>query len=294
MASSSTRLIDQIPTPASPCKVEVLALGLSRTSTYSLFIALGILGYKPYHASELKDTPAGTHALWIEALEAKFHSHPNGPHKNNSTKIASPPQPYAKPEFDKLLAEYSAITDIPCIMFTEELLAAYPSAKVLLTLRDEDSWVRSVRGLFNTLLRWNWSLVWSHEPLFPQEKAFHIRGYIRIIEIAWNIWTGGDWDDEEALRRTFREHYAKVRALVPRERLLEFDAREGWGPLCGFLRKEVPEGEYPRLNDLGFTIWFHKQLWWAAARKTVVEKVKGRWGLGFVGMGAVVAWYSFY
>jgi len=33
------------------------------------------------------------------------------------------------------------------------------------------------------------------------------------------------------------------------ERLLVFEAREGWVPLCKFLGKDVPEGEYPRLHD---------------------------------------------
>lgn len=44
-------------------------------------------------------------------------------------------------------------------MFTEELLEAYPDAKVLITVRDEDSWVRSIGTLFNTLLEWNWTFV---------------------------------------------------------------------------------------------------------------------------------------
>lgn len=41
-------------------------------------------------------------------------------------------------------------------MFTEELIQAYPDAKFLITTRDEDSWVKSITGLFNTILGWNW------------------------------------------------------------------------------------------------------------------------------------------
>lgn len=50
-------------------------------------------------------------------------------------------------------------------MFTEELLAAYPDAKVILTVRDEDSWLSSVSTLFNTLLGWHWNFISSYDPV---------------------------------------------------------------------------------------------------------------------------------
>ena len=37
-----------------------------------------------------------------------------------------------------------------------------------------------------------------------------------------------------------------VKANVPADRLLVFNAKEGWEPLCKFLGKEVPDGPYPR------------------------------------------------
>ncbi|MEQ4725784.1 sulfotransferase [Nonomuraea sp. B19D2] len=37
---------------------------------------------------------------------------------------------------------------------------------------------------------------------------------------------------------------------LPAERLLVFDVREGWEPLCRFLGVDVPAGEpFPHLND---------------------------------------------
>ena len=46
------------------------------------------------------------------------------------------------------------------------------------------------------------------------------------------------------------EHYRKVYNLVPAERLLEYDIRDGWGPLCRFLGEEVPCWEvFPHLNE---------------------------------------------
>jgi hypothetical protein len=36
---------------------------------------------------------------------------------------------------------------------------------------------------------------------------------------------------------------------VPKERLLEFEANDGWGPLYTFLGRDVPREEYPHRND---------------------------------------------
>lgn len=39
-----------------------------------------------------------------------------------------------------------------------------------------------------------------------------------------------------------------IRGLVPKGRLLEWSADEGWEPLCKFLGKEVPKQPFPRAN----------------------------------------------
>ena len=53
----------------------------------------------------------------------------------------------------------------------------------------------------------------------------------------------------KAARRKYREHYALVRERVPKERLLEYELGSGWEPLCAFLGKEVPDVEFPRVNE---------------------------------------------
>jgi hypothetical protein len=47
----------------------------------------------------------------------------------------------------------------------------------------------------------------------------------------------------------FEAHAARVRAEVPADRLLEFDAKDGWEPLCAFLDVPVPDAPYPRTNS---------------------------------------------
>lgn len=83
----------------------------------------------------------------------------------------------------------------------------------------------------------------------------------------------------EALRRTYTDHYAHVRSKVPPERLLNFQVKEGWAPLCDFLGKEAPDEPFPRVNDAAWTVNLHYYI--VALRL---------WHIGrkYVGMAAVV------
>ena len=47
----------------------------------------------------------------------------------------------------------------------------------------------------------------------------------------------------------FERHNEAVGRRVPPERLLVFDVREGWAPLCDFLGVDVPEEPFPHLNE---------------------------------------------
>lgn len=60
-------------------------------------------------------------------------------------------------------------------------------------------------------------------------------------------------------KQTYRDHYAKVRRLVPKERLLEYRLGSGWEPLCAFLNKPVPDEPFPFLNETKeFAIFMQK------------------------------------
>ena len=46
----------------------------------------------------------------------------------------------------------------------------------------------------------------------------------------------------------FVGHNAEVKRTIPAERLLVFEASEGWAPLCQFLGVKVPDAPYPNMN----------------------------------------------
>ena len=47
----------------------------------------------------------------------------------------------------------------------------------------------------------------------------------------------------------FNRHNEEVKRRVPKERLLVYEVKEGWKPLCEFLGVEEPDKPFPHLND---------------------------------------------
>ncbi len=50
-------------------------------------------------------------------------------------------------------------------------------------------------------------------------------------------------------KKVYEDHYAKIRRITPKERLLDFQLQEGWEPLCRILEKEVPDVPFPKINE---------------------------------------------
>jgi hypothetical protein len=83
-----------------------------------------------------------------------------------------------------------------------------------------------------------------------------------MLRIIMTQWGHGDPKSRAAFRQTYIDHYSYVRSRVPQSNLLEFQWEDGWEPLCRFLGKEVPEGDYPRSNDAASTVKIHNFLYW--------------------------------
>ena len=54
---------------------------------------------------------------------------------------------------------------------------------------------------------------------------------------------------QEAAVQFYQEHVAEVKRIVPKDKLLVFEVKQGWQPLCDFLNVPVPENPFPRIND---------------------------------------------
>ncbi|CAF9936433.1 hypothetical protein IMSHALPRED_010751 [Imshaugia aleurites] len=65
---------------------------------------------------------------WLEALDRKERGM----------------EPFSREEWDQILGHHEAVADIPASLFAADLIAAYPEAKVILSVRDADRWQKSV------------------------------------------------------------------------------------------------------------------------------------------------------
>ncbi|GME26387.1 Nad dependent epimerase dehydratase [Neofusicoccum parvum] len=216
----------------------VLVLGQSRTGTSSMRAALQHLGYtRVFHFFSLFENPLQT-PVWERAFRAKF---------------AGSGAAFGRADWDALLgADCTAVTDTPCHIFAEELVAAYPEAKVVLTVRDGvDAWFDSYSSTIWPFLRdeqvapaWWWRVVMLLRPGMPF-------AYLDVMHRCMTRFTSLGAIPTEG-KKYYVERYEAVRRLVEGEegRLLVFNVKEGWGPLCRHLGVEVPEGvPFPRRFD---------------------------------------------
>jgi hypothetical protein len=71
-----------------------------------------------------------------------------------------------------------------------------------------------------------------------------------ITTLVWEGVFDGKFEDRRYAIGVFNRLNEEVEERVPVERLLVYDVKEGWEPLCEFLGVEVPQGKsFPHLND---------------------------------------------
>ncbi|KAE8373173.1 cytochrome P450 [Aspergillus bertholletiae] len=124
--------------------MEVLHLSMPRTGTVSMQKALAILGIRLYHGGGTTLRRPFDTVRWMQAAEAKFNN--QGPQ-------------FQLAEWNQLLGDFGAVSNMPCIAFAEDLRAAYPEAKVILIQRDAASWAESFREAFARLYDWRTVLI---------------------------------------------------------------------------------------------------------------------------------------
>lgn len=206
--------------------IKVIGAGFGRTGTFSLKVALEELGFNQcYHMKELFEHPENV-TYWEDAGQGK------------------------SVDWDTLFKGYQAIVDYPGCRYYRQLMQHYPEAKVILTVRDPDSWYESA---LNTIYRvepsgWQKLLMALQLPFSPR-----LRGMMRVIRMAnkqiWEEDFQGKFEDKEYALQVFNRHIEEVKRVVPPERLLVYQVKEGWEPLCRFLDVPVPDKPFPRLND---------------------------------------------
>lgn len=203
--------------------LKVIGAGLPRTGTSSMKVALERLGFGPcHHGFEMFAHPEQGER-WLAVALAKHD-------KSDPSRTV---------DWDSVLEGYRSAVDWPSSHFWQELAAAHPDAKIILTTRDPHRWYRSMRETVFTIVD-------------PSDRPRDRIGAIgAVMEIMFEA-TFGHTDrapTEDTAVEVFRQHADRVRATVPADRLLVHEASDGWAPLCAFLGVDVPDTPYPHLND---------------------------------------------
>jgi Sulfotransferase domain len=189
--------------------LKVVGAGLGRTGTASLKIALETLGLGRCYHMGEVMRNMSAADHWIAAA--------NG-----------------APDWELIFDGYGAAVDYPAARFWRELADHYPEAKVLLSVRDPSSWFDSVHEtIFSPRLR-----EWVGKTPFAEFMHLTVHGAF------------GDRIDERAFMvDRFEKHVAAVKAAIPAERLLVYEVKQGWGPLCEFLGVPEPDQPFPSVNS---------------------------------------------
>ena len=266
--TSSSRLIDALPPISRPSAfpMRVLVLSPARSGTTSTEFALKRLGFTVYqgmkHGFIHAKRGENTYPQWAEALDAKYPL----TLPNNGNKRYGIVKPYTTADFEKILGHYDAVVGWPASNFVDEMLTAYPDAKVILMDRPTTPWATSIH---RALTPWLTYLSWKI--LLPLENGL-VMDTITCGQRCLNIWTDANPWDREALERHYEEHNAYVKKVVPKERLLVYQAEQGWEPLCEFLGMSVPDQAYPK-EAVGGKMEKQGMFFWMMALKTVTRKV---------------------
>jgi hypothetical protein len=209
--------------------MRVIGAGFGRTGTTSLKAALEVLGFGPsYTLGEAFAHPEHV-GLWEAARRGE------------------------KLDWERFMSGYDVAVDWPACAFYEELMEAFPEAPVILTVRDPAAWYESTRSTIHELRRL------TTGPL-PVRMGLALAGpfapgpagVVRLADrLVWQDTFHGRFGDRDHAMNVFEQSNEAVRRHVPPERLLVFDVREGWAPLCDFLGVEAPKEPFPHLNEAG-------------------------------------------
>jgi len=194
--------------------LQVVGAGLGRTGTMTLKNALEMLGFGPcHHMYEVIQHPEQA-PFWERAARGE------------------------PMDWEEMFANYRSSCDWPSCAFYKELAARYPSAKVILTLRNPHAWYKSI---CNTILP-----AMKGPLLLPDGSRVGPPGDFAPLLIGER--TFGNNFEEAHMVSVFNRHNEEVKRAIQPERLLVFEAAHGWEPLCQFLGVPLPSEPFPLTN----------------------------------------------
>src|SRR4026207_787211 len=189
--------------------LKIIGAGFGRTGTWSTYTALNQLGFPCYHMAEVILNPQ------------------NKTHLDFWRKVANSP-PGTGHDWNEVFANYTATVDNPGCCVWRELMAAYPEAKVILTLhpRGPEAWYEStIDTIYFTETMWQFKVLQLFTP-FGRKFGDIAR------QLRWGRTLKGVMGDKAKAVECYEAYIDEVKSAVPKDQLLVFSVDEGWQPLC--------------------------------------------------------------
>lgn len=238
--------------------LEIIGAGFGRTGTVSTKAALEILGFGPcYHMREILQPRPGFNDGHLDA----WSEHARG---------------LREMDWDFIFENYPSCLDHPTCHAYEELMERFPDAKVLLNVRDPESWFRSFEDLMQGI-----GGMRKLGRFVPR-----IRKALDIVDRLVKQDVMGGVIERESNIAVFEQHNRDVIDKVPADRLLVFDVKQGWEPLCEFLDVAVPDMPFPHLNESKGSTGMRVFRYWLETNSTAM---KASWAVGGAAIVAAAA-----
>jgi hypothetical protein len=193
--------------------MKVIGAGLPRTATKSLKTALELLlGGPCYHMTELFNRHAEDLPTWKAAIrgdDVDWRSFPPG---------------------------YAAAVDWPASAFWRELATAHPDAVIVLsTRRNAVEWWESCDATILPVFR---------KTEYPEYAEWFAMAQALIVREM-----GENWNDAGTAQAYYERWNEAARREAPPDRLVDWQASDGWEPLCAALGVPVPDEPFPHTNS---------------------------------------------
>ena len=208
-------------------QLKVIGVGFGRTGTESLYVALNQLGLPCYHMYEVLNNKLNKSHLgfWLKVARSA---------------------PGTQLDWEKeVFSRYAAAVDNPACVVWRELMAAYPDAKVILTLHPkgpEAWWESTMETIYFIQNTWQFKVLEIFTP-FGRKFGEMAR------KLIWQRGHQNTIHDRAKAIAYYQKHIETIRKDVPPDKLLVFKATDGWTPLCEFLSLPVPPTPFPNVNS---------------------------------------------
>jgi len=191
---------------------KLLDVGPPRTGTQTMHEVMKILGLKPLHTG----------------------------YEAESVRPALCGYLFGNDSLDDALAVfggYDAAMDEPVMLMYEEIMAAFPEAKFLLTISDAESWFENYVELSREL---------RATGTISSKAFFHSLPRNCSQMQSWGCnFANPSPEDKDTCLKSYHRHIQRVQDVIPPERLLVYNWSDGWSALSHFLGTRIPEEQFP-------------------------------------------------